>query len=100
MGDEIEAKRAQVIAQCKAVKHMATVLAGLHGDLIKYYELPNADELLDMAGDRTAGFMEVLGNMLNGMDACTEEDEWMDPIFTEAHKRWPQQVTPVPLPSS
>lgn len=90
---DIEADRAQVIAQCKAVAHLCDCLAGLHRDLIKYYEIPNANEILDMAGDRTAGFLETLSDIINGMDAFdADEDEWVNPIIEAAHKRWPQDV--------
>ena len=35
--------------------------------------------------------MEWLGDELNAMDAATEDDGWLDPIFEAAQKRWPQQ---------
>jgi hypothetical protein len=34
--------------------------------------------------------METLGDILNGMNAVDEkEDAWLDPIFREAQRLWP-----------
>ena len=48
-----------------------------------------ANTLVEQAGERTAAFMETLGDMLNGMDAASDEDEWTVPIFAEAQRIWP-----------
>lgn len=85
-------KRAQVIAQCDAVAHMATVIADLHRDRREILETGRADSLIDITGRRTADLMEVLGNFLNGMDAVTEDDAWLSPIFAEAQRLWPQDA--------
>lgn len=92
-----EQTREQVAKQCDAVRHLATVLAGLHEDYAKVMRdtraASAADHLADLVGRRTAYFMEALGDMLNGMDAASEEDGWLDQIFEEAQRRWPQDNT-------
>ena len=82
-------KRNQVALQCRAVCHMATAIAQIYSDYEKMFLDGAAEKLIDQVGARTASFMEDLGNMLNANDSCTEEDEWMEPVFREAHRLWP-----------
>jgi hypothetical protein len=90
--DEILEKRKQVADQCRAVAHLATALAQVSEDWAKMLAAPGgADELLDMVGDRSAGHMETLGDILNGMDAIDDDDGWIDPIFEKSHEMFPQQ---------
>lgn len=43
-----------------------------------------------MSGARTACQMEILGDILNGMDAVDDaEDGWLSPVFEEAHRMFP-----------
>ena len=90
---DISDKRKQVAAQCRVVAHLASVLAQVHSDLADIHEAgpSGADEVLDLRGRWTAERMEVLGDILNGMDAVTTEDAWVNPIFKEAHRLWPTQ---------
>ena len=83
-------KRQQVAAQCSAVVHLATSLADIHSDYAKLFLNGAAVNLIDMVGDRTAAFMEILGDLLNGMDAVSEEDGKLDQVFAEAQRIWPQ----------
>ena len=85
-----EEKRMQVAAQCSVVNHLATAIARVHGDYTKIFQSGAADNLIDQVGARTAAFMEDLGDMLNGMDAATEDDKWTVPIFREAQRLWPR----------
>lgn len=87
---EIAEKCSQVADQCKAVAHLAAALVQLHVDYENMMRGGHIDTLIDLVGDRTASFMETLGDMLNGMDAVSPDDEWMAPIFDEAHRLWPQ----------
>ncbi len=80
-----ETKRAQVSAQCRAVAHMAKSLADV--SLAMAYHVD--DRILDTVGKQTAHQMEVLGNILNGMDAVTDEDDWITPIMIVAQRTWP-----------
>lgn len=85
-------KRDQVAAQCRAVAHMATALAHVHSYKAELFAGGYADSLIELVGNSTASFMETLGDMLNGMDAVdSSEDDWMIPIFEEAHRLWPQK---------
>lgn len=87
-----EAKRSQVIRQLQAVAHFATVLAGVSADYVTIFQTGKSDRLIDQVGLRTASQMEILGDMLNGMDACDEEDAEFDPVFEAAHRIWPDAV--------
>lgn len=94
-----EKLRDQVAQQCKAVAHMATALAQVHSDKAEIIAaggtLYNDSTLLNMIGRNTARYMEKLGDILNGMDAVDEkEDAWLDPVFEEAHRLWPQSADP------
>lgn len=84
--------RDQVAAQCKVVAHLARAIAGVHADYERLMASGRSDQLLDQVGRRTASFMERLGNMLNAMDAASEDDAWVDPIFEEAQRLWPAQA--------
>jgi hypothetical protein len=85
------AKLKQVADQCRVIAHMGKALTELHNDLAKLFDggRAPAGELADGIGRRTAAWMEVLGDMLSGIDAVTEEDEWTDPIFKEAQRMFP-----------
>ena len=99
----ISEKREQVAKQLEAVAHLATVLAEVSSNLVKMYRDParkGPDKLIEIVGDRTARQMEVLGDMLNGMDATTEEDEWLTPIYETAHRLWPQTHPGVARPTA
>lgn len=85
-------KREQVAKQLDVVAHLATVLAGVSKDYARIFrEGPNnITELIDQVGDRTAFQMEALGDMLNNMDAVSDDDKWTAPVFQIAHRLWPQ----------
>lgn len=85
-----EEKRKQVADQCKVVAHLATVLAGVHNDMAIIFENGHGDTIMDLEGERSAAFMEALGDMLNGMDAADADDTWTAPVFKVAHQLWPQ----------
>lgn len=91
----IDERRTQLIAQCKAVAHMARVLMLMHEDIAKMHtEMPcePLDGLIDIGGERTAFLMEMLGDALNNMDAVdSDEDDWVNPVFHKAHQLWPQK---------
>lgn len=52
------------------------------------------ESLLPMVGKRTAEKMEVLGNMIDGMDASDESDLWLDPVYDRAHEMFPVPADP------
>jgi hypothetical protein len=86
----------QIADQCRVVSHLAKALAQVHDDYAKLYDWAGKgpQDIAQIVGDRSAAFMETLGEMLNGMDAVAEEDEWTVPIFREAQRRWPQRPAP------
>ena len=86
MSDDL---RKQVALQCKAVAHLATALAQVNLDCAKMFEDGAAESLIQPVGKRTAHLMEVLGDILNGLDATDEADAWLAPIFEEAQRLWP-----------
>lgn len=84
---ELSEKRRILAAQCRAVVHLALNIAKVHADLIDLYQNPKNDEgFVDHAGRGLNGRMNTLGAVLNGMDAVSPEDAWMDPIFEMARK--------------
>lgn len=87
-------KRKQVADQCRVVAHLATALAQVNSDYAKMFDEGQASDLLEMVGKRTARHMELLGDILNGMDAVTEDDSWIDSIFERAHELWPAATHP------
>jgi hypothetical protein len=86
---EKTATPAQVALQCKVVASLARSIASVHDDYQKMMESGDPGGLARIAGERTAEFMERLGDMLNSMDAVSDEDEWMTPIFEVAHDLFP-----------
>jgi len=81
----------QVIAQSKVVAYLARQIMLVHEQTAEAYEsVEMSSGLIDVVGRRTADAMEMLGNILNGMDANDDEDEWTYPIFEAAHATWPQ----------
>ncbi len=85
-----EISSAQVAAQMKAVAHMARAIAKIHDDLREVGEQCPGLDLWAIWGEESASFMEILGDMLNGMDAIEDEDAWMAPVFAEAQRVWPR----------
>jgi hypothetical protein len=81
-------KRTQVQNQCRAVVHLAHQIANLCADDIQI-SMHVQEHILDMIGQRTARLMDQIGDELNGMDAVSEGDEWMDGIFEVAHTMFP-----------
>lgn len=84
-----EATRKQVTDQCRVVAHLAKAIAGVHADLAATFEDGAFGQIIPMVGARTAAWMEILGNMLDGIDAVTEDDDWTAPVFEESQRRWP-----------
>ena len=84
-------RREQVRLQCRAVAHLAKVLSSVFADYERMFAAGALDGLIDHVGDRSAGIMETLGDILNDMDAVGEpEDAWISPVFEKAHQMWPQ----------
>lgn len=88
-------RRKQVAQQCRAVAHMAGAIARVYSDYERLFandQLDDAlDSLVEIKGEDSAELMQILGDILNGMDAATDEDEWMTPVFEAANSMWPRQ---------
>jgi hypothetical protein len=87
-------KHKQIADQCKVVVHLAGALAEVFGDYARRFgEYPPDDFTCGIAADGigrlSAAVMDKLGDILNGMDAASDEDEWVDPIFEKAQQLWP-----------
>lgn len=84
-------KRSQVAAQYRAVAHLAKALGDVHAqsEPIIASGTGAIDSILEIQGERSAHIMEVLGNILNGMDAVVEEDAVLRPVFAEAQRLFP-----------
>ena len=83
-------KRQQVLEQHRAVAALARGVIEITEGKIPAIEGGHMDELLDMLGNRSARWMEDFGDLLNGCDAVTEDDDWMEPIFLKAQEMFPQ----------
>lgn len=87
-------RRSQAAKQCDVVAHLCRALIDVHEDRARILrtDSPAADGLVEITGDRTAYLMEMLGDVLSGMDAVDpKEDGWTDSIYAEAHQMWPQR---------
>lgn len=85
--------REQVAAQYRAVIHLCKALSSVHEQTVQLVEEFYDEPFLRMVGERTAYIMEDLGNILNNMDAVdADEDDWMLPVFEEAHRLFPLAV--------
>jgi hypothetical protein len=82
-------KREQIVQQCVAVRHMARTIADIYGDMAILFAEGRAEKISEIVGSESAALLETLGDILNGMDAVTEDDEWIDPIIEEAQRVWP-----------
>ena len=91
---------ALLIDQCRVVAHLAQEMAGLHTELAAAYSgSPGAaGDIVSIAGPRCAAIMEALGEMLNGMDAVPDDNEWTDPIFRASQARWPTPLNRIEAP--
>lgn len=80
----------QVADQYRAVAHLARSIASVHAQIEPIIRSGISRELDEMRGARSARYMEVLGNILNEMDANDpSEDSWMDVVFKQAQKAYP-----------
>ncbi len=88
----MDEKRKQVAEQCRVVAHLAKAIYEVYNDKAKLFasDAKGPDELVDLVGNWSAGHMEALGDILNGMDAVEDGDEWTYPIFRKAQELWPQ----------
>jgi hypothetical protein len=85
-------KRQQVVDQCRVVAHLAKAILEVYSDKARVYahDIGESDAFIDFLGNVSARHMEKLGDILNGMDAVEDEDEWTGPIFEKAHQFFPQ----------
>lgn len=97
----------RVAEQCRVVAHLARRIASVHEQKAEAYgQADLSPGFIDFVGDNTARLMEILGDVLNGMDAVDEEeDAWTFPVFEAAQCFWPQPAprsseTPPPRPAS
>lgn len=81
----------QVALQCEAVARLAEIIAGVNRTMAELFRAGAAAQILDLAGKRTAQQMEILGDILNGMDAADETDDCMNEVFEESQRLWPAE---------
>lgn len=73
--------------QCRAAAHLSGILEKIYTAQAEI--LISGRGLVDYMGGCSAGALEVLGDLVNEMDANNEDDEWIDPIIEAAQVRWP-----------
>lgn len=83
----------QVASQCRVVAHLARALAGVFEDKATLIADGRLTSIVPSIDRRSYALMETLGDILNGMDAVTDEDAWVNPIFEQASKNH-ARVTP------
>ncbi len=81
-------KAEQVQRQYQAVARLTRTLAEVHEDITPSIPSMHPD-MVDMIGKHSAWIMETLDDILNGMDAVTDEDADANPVFEMAHKMFP-----------
>jgi hypothetical protein len=86
----------QTANQYKAVIHMATSLKTVHEQTLTAFPVQSRG-VMELQCVRSAEIMEMLGDLLNAMDAVDEdEDAWMDPIFEKAHEVFGENASILP----
>jgi hypothetical protein len=92
MAEELTTTLRQVSDQCRVVAYLATELANVNHDYAVLFAAadPRMAGIADQVGKRTAELMEYLGDVLNGMDAVSEDSDWLEPIFKQAHLMFPE----------
>lgn len=91
-------RQTALVAMCMEVARMAENIAGVNWELaVLNAAHPNSDEgFVDYVGRLAHKRMEMLGDILNGMDAVMAEDEERSkPIFEMARKNFPLQANEV-----
>src|SRR5260370_41553343 len=92
-------KHKQVAAQCNVIVHLATAIAQVHSDKARLMAENAMPTLGDLVGKNTACLMEELGNILNGMDAATGEDDGTHPVLGEARPPFAgPEIVEIPRP--
>jgi hypothetical protein len=88
----MDERRQQVADQCRVVAHLAKAIHEVYSDKARMYasDAPGFNQTVELVGNWSAGHMEKLGDILNGMDAVEENDDWVNPIFDKANEMWPQ----------
>lgn len=73
--------------QCRVVAHFARAIASVFDDKAEIAKAGECQSLIVRWIEQTDDLMEQLGNILNGLDAVTDEDEWTFPIVKESVAR-------------
>ena len=94
MKDYASMTDAEFYVECAAaVKHLAEqvlTIARQTAELAKSIKPEDASKVMGPALEFSMqNMLNGLGDILNGMDAATEEDEWTDAIFDEMQRRFP-----------
>ena len=71
---------APLTEQCRVVVHFANGIASVFSDYAKLAATGVHSTLYPIWLARSADLIETLGNILNDMDAVTDEDDWTAPI--------------------
>jgi hypothetical protein len=86
---DLEAKRAQVSAQYRAVAYLAQIITEVHLDQVDITAAGKVDKLLTMRGVRSHRLMNELGDILNGLDGVEDDDDWVAEVFDTARAMFP-----------
>ena len=73
--------------QCRVVAHFARAIAEVFEDKAAMADERAGSTLHSEWVRQSDDLIETLGNILNGMDAVTDEDEWTFPIVSASVSR-------------
>ena len=92
-----DVKRKQVSDQCPAIAHLAEIISKVHSGCAYLFASgsPMMTGLEDQVGERTACLLDYLGDVLNGMDAVDDGDEWIGEVLRMSREIFPEKDCPV-----
>ena len=78
----------------RVIAHLAMNILSLSMDKSVLFATGHWPSIHEFSARHAYDVMNILGDILNGMDAATDEDKWMEPIFERAHAAFNDQSRP------
>jgi hypothetical protein len=88
--------REQVARQYEAVAHFAKALSDVHADIAPMIRSGEFPELLIHQGCGSLRLIEILAEILNSIDAVSEEDEQFHSVILDAYRLFPPKTDACP----
>ncbi len=74
----------------KAIRHLCKCLAETRSETMSEV-WAKTEDMYEYHLEANYNIMNCLGDLLNGMDAVTEEDDILEPIFEAMHEHFPDK---------